>query len=363
MSVINRMLLELDERHDSSVQHLPGMVRAVPVRLPQTSVRPWFWAALIIATSLLLGLFIWRATTATQATIQAPRLSSTTPPPLQLRSAASLDQARTAAAVEDTQPILIVAPPLIPAPITPTLAPSNSKPIPPPKKFILSARDDAADSSVTSASVIKTSSGAPNATTNMKHISPEQQADFRYREALTLVAQSRAQDAQTTLEDALRLDPKHLAARQALLSLFLKAKRFPQAEQILQEGLRLNLANAPLASALASVQLEQGDSAAALATLEKYASQANNNADYQGFYAALLQRLGRHTDAITHFQAALKVQPNRGNWLMGLGISLQAEKRYVEAEQAYNHARGGNDLSPDLLAFIEQRLQQLRQAR
>lgn len=367
MSVINRMLLELDERHDSTAQQrLPGLVRAVPVRLPTPPVRPWLWVALGIASILLLGLFIWRtippAKTTSATAVPAPRRAPLAPTAqaLQLQPTASLDQARIATAAEQVQPIAVVPTP-IPAPVTDPIAPS-SKPAKPPKKFLLPAREDAADTGDKSESVIKTSPGAASATAGIKHVSKEQQADFRFREALTLAAQSRTPETQTALEDALRLDPKHLAARQALLSLFLKAKRYPQAEQVLQEGLRLNLSIVPLASALASVQFEQGDPTAAIATLEKYAAQATGNADYHSFYAALLQRVGRHAEAIGQFQAALKTQPNHGNWLMGLGISLQAEKRYADAEQAYNRARASKGLSPELLAFVEQRLQQLRQA-
>ncbi len=368
MSVINRMLLELDERHDSTAQQrLPGMVRAVPARFSTAPVRPWLWIALIIAVILLLTFFIWRAIppailpippTVTAQPASVPL--TTTPQPLQLQSATSLDQARILTAADDIQPRAVIPTP-IPGPAPTSISPNNSKPTKTISTFLLPARADATENGDKVEPGIKTSPSTENTTLSMKHVSKEQQADFRYREALAFVSQNRSQDAQTALEEALRLDPRHLAARQALLSLFLKAKRYPSAEQTLQDGLKLNLAVASLASTLASVQLEQGDATAALTTLEKYAAQASGHADYHGFYAALLQRIGRHAEAIGQFQAALKAQPNRGNWLMGLGISLQAEKHYADAEQAYLRARASNSLSPDLLAFIEQRLQQLRQ--
>lgn len=376
MSVINRMLLELDERHDGTAQQqLPGMVRAVPTRLPGTSYRPWLLAAFILASILLLGFFIWRSTLPSKTTLPAlvsapspvrpnperpkPERLVTPPQPLQLKPAISLDHEPIP--TDNTQPIS-VAPAPIPTPDTHPISPTTNKPTQTSKKFLLPAREEPRESSVNAASITKSSPGSEKAAVGMKQVSKEQQADFNYREALSLVAQNRTQEAQTALENALQLDPQNIAARQALLSIFLQAKRYPQAEQVLQEGLRLNFAMAPLATALASVQLERGDSAAALATLEKYAAQANNNADYHGMYAALLQRAGRHMEAINQFQAALKIQPKHANWLMGLGISLQAEKRYADAEQAYSRARASNGLAPDLQAFVEQRLQQVRQA-
>ena len=79
------------------------------------------------------------------------------------------------------------------------------------------------------------------------------------------------QEAQTALEEILRLDPRNLSARQVLLGIHVEAKRYGQAEQLLQEGLQLNIAPASQAVSLARVQFERGDQAAALATLEKYA--------------------------------------------------------------------------------------------
>lgn len=358
MSVINRMLLELDERHDSAQQNLPGMVRAVPARLPRTPYRVWLGGVLAIALTLLLGFFIWRmavsqktAVAAIAPAVIAAPLPARADTPLQLQSANALE--RVPVAVDEVQAMIPAPTPILAPVATPTLGADAPPQNQTPRKNSLPKQDVTAEVSVS----------ADSATLGMKRVSKEQQADFRYREALSLMAQSRAPDAQTALEDALRLDPKNLAARQALLSVFLTAKRYPQAEQVLQEGLRLNLAVAPLATALASVQLERGDAAAALATLEKYAPQTHGAAEYHGVYAALLQRTGRHAEAIEQFQAALKIQANHAPWLMGLGISLQAEKRYADAEHAYSRARAGNGLSPELQAFVEQRLQQIRQTR
>ena len=366
MSVINRMLLELDERHDTTVQdRLPGLVRAVPARLPQSPNRTRFLLLLLLLVSVFSGLWLWwsapwhtSSNTRSSAPPAAPAVQAapTAPTTLQLQVATALD-ARPAPA-EEVHPIR-VAPSPTPAPLpipTPRVKPSKPETERPSKAghgFLVPARDEAAE--ITN----KARLTADN-TTGIKRISKEQQADFRYREALTLVAQGRNQEAQAALEEALHQDPKHLAARQALLGIFLPDKRYSQAEQILRDGLRLNHGVVPLATALASVQLERGDPAAALATIEEYAPQASNNAEFRGVHAALLQRLGRHAEAIIEFQAALKIQPKRANWLMGLGISLQAEKRNAEAEQAYTRARTG--LTPELQAFVDQRLQQLRSA-
>ena len=45
---------------------------------------------------------------------------------------------------------------------------------------------------------------------------------------------------------------------------------------------------------------------------------------------------------------------------MGMGISLQADNRGAEALDAFKRAKSEGGLSPDLLAFVDQRMKQLQ---
>lgn len=175
-----------------------------------------------------------------------------------------------------------------------------------------------------------------------------------------IAQQGRTPEAITGLEQALRIDPRHAAATQTLIALLLESKRFGEAERKLQEALSLDLAQPDLAMTLARLQLERGDTAAAIATLDRSQHAAANRPEYYGFMAALLRREGYHREAIVQYRQALRLAPGNAVWLMGLGISLQAEKNYLEAREAYSRASGS--LSPELRAFVEQRLRQLGQA-
>lgn len=193
-----------------------------------------------------------------------------------------------------------------------------------------------------------------------KELSPQQRAENEYRKAIGLTQQGRLSEAMDSLQQATRLDPFHLAARQMLAALLLDGKRPAEAEQVLREGLKTSPEQSGFAMLLARLQASRGDTNSALETLRKGLSHAAGKAEYHALYAALLQRQERHAEAIEQFQAALHRASNNGVWLMGMGISLQAEKRDKEAEDAFTRARSSGTLSADLKTFVEQRLKQLK---
>ena len=194
----------------------------------------------------------------------------------------------------------------------------------------------------------------------VKELSPQQHAENEYRKAIGLTQQGRLAEAMGNLQQATKLDPFHLSARQMLVALLVEGKQVMEAEQTLQEGLKLSPDQSGFTMMLARLQAGRGEANAALETLHKGLPYASEKADYHALYAALLQRQARHPEAVEQYQAALRKMPNSGVWLMGLGISLQAEKRDKDAEDAFTRAKASNTLPPDLKAFVEQRIKQLQ---
>jgi len=64
---------------------------------------------------------------------------------------------------------------------------------------------------------------------------------------------------------------------------------------------------------------------------------------------------------VTYYNAAINLQGQNPNALIGLGISLQALGKNEEAESAYTRALSNGNLSAELTIFVEQRLKQVRQ--
>ncbi|GAB2838832.1 hypothetical protein GCM10027277_02220 [Pseudoduganella ginsengisoli] len=185
----------------------------------------------------------------------------------------------------------------------------------------------------------------------------EQQADNAYKRALAMLQDGRVQDAMAGLEQAVFAYPRHDAARQALVGLLLEARRNDEAMRHLQLGLGLDPKQQQMAMLLARLQIERGGPA--VETLMRTLPYAGNNPDYVAFLAGALQKVQRHREAVEQYQAALRLMPQNGVWWMGMGISLQADKRNAEAVEAYNHAKASGSLSPELASFVERKLAQI----
>ena len=73
-----------------------------------------------------------------------------------------------------------------------------------------------------------------------------------------------------------------------------------------------------------------------------------------------MQRAGRHEEAVKHYLVALRSDPSMPNWLVGIGISMQALGRENDAAEAFQRAKDGGQLPAAFIAFVDQRLHQLK---
>ncbi|MDP2108990.1 MAG: tetratricopeptide repeat protein, partial [Rhodocyclaceae bacterium] len=183
-----------------------------------------------------------------------------------------------------------------------------------------------------------------------------EQAENEYNKGLQAVRRGDNAAALPSLQRALELDPAHAKARQALLSVLVGSRQWDAARQVAQIGLAVDPTQSGLATILARLQFEQGDTTAALDTLTRHAAHATGNADYQGLFAYLLQKQQRPAEAAQRFQAALALRPNEGRWWFGLGLTLESAGRGGEAKEAYAKAREVGNLPADMVAVIEQKL-------
>jgi MSHA biogenesis protein MshN len=397
MSLINRMLQDLDSRGTESVG--TGAMYAQIRSVPETSKRvafKWFWLALPFG--LLAAAIIWQWThhsvpalkpvevpvpvqvsnvieSSVQTSLIDLKLSSSlsmSQPQAQDMQASNVlgknDNGSSAlvdagsgnpsdkmqAAQADNAKIGLDKPVVeSQKKLVANSAPSNA--ITTPVPIPVSTKERAAVTPEKMADVVPVSINK-----QVNELTVQQRAENEYRKALLLIQQGKPSEAIAVIEQVLQLDRQMVSARQTLAGLLIDAKRQDEAVQRLQEGLTIDPAQAGLAMILARLQVEKGDLRHAIETLQRTLPYAAERADYQAFLAALFQRDGRHKDAIDHYILALNQNPQNGVWWMGLGISLQATNRSSEAQEAFGRAKASNMLSAELQAFVDQRLNQLK---
>jgi MSHA biogenesis protein MshN len=391
MSLINQMLQDLDARRADPAGTAPHgeQIRAVPERSRNTHLAWWLVLALaVVLAGVLAWLLLRPASTAVvpkqetpprlplkldaDMTIDASHANATgtraMAPPTSLPDIDAAQAPETASPPDAAQPAALeraVAPSAAIAPkqnpTTTRAAAVHSTEVKPPSALPDAVKAPVVVKPSVAARPAKSSEALPVVTSHKqyKELTPQQQAENEYRKAILLLEQEKAAEASDGLEAALRLDPQHVGARQALIGVLLDNKRVDEAVRIAREGLELDLHQPGLAMILARLQLEKGELHPAIDTLQRTLPYAADRADYQAFLAALLQRDSKHKQAIEHYLQALQKEPQNGIWLMGLGISLQADQRLAEAREAFTRAKATGALSPKLLAFVDTRLGQL----
>ncbi|MDH2916919.1 MAG: tetratricopeptide repeat protein, partial [Gallionella sp.] len=337
MSLINQVLNRLEQRgvHTALDRTL---IRAVPMQTERSWIKPMLGIA---AVSVILAVvWLWPRTEqpmveelhvagevvavpVSAVAIAQPEESGSPASKLSLElSMVPLPESLRAR--EDTKPAT-------PVTVRPVIAGLSSKSEPAENKLaeIKTAQSVHAENKPSEVNA------APAVASPLKQVSRTQQADAEYRKAMVLQRQRHDIEALAGYEAALKLNEQHAVARLALAAMLMESRRSADAERTLQEGLRLQPSHNGFSMALARVQVERGKIDQALETLQQNLAQAEDKADYQAFYAALLQRQGRHKEAVSHYQIAVRLTPNSGIWLMGYGISLQEVQRIEDARSAY----------------------------
>lgn len=365
MSLINKMLRDLDARHATAIPgNLPTEVRP--------SSRPRSDGAGQRPGTLLLGLALLVAAATGAWWLQSGALPfepAPTPRPAPTPIAAGKPEAVVAAAPAVAMPEPPPEPPAAAvkptAPKAAAAAPRDKKPSPAPEiqgdtGLRLAA---AIAGNVPAEPVARRPATAAEPDTTPARIdksphlaSARDRAEAEFRKGLDRVRQGRSADAAALFQAALREDATHVPARNGLLNALLENQRLAEAQEVLRQGIAQQPVHLPWVVSLARLRIEQADPAGAWEVLQAHVQAGTGSADFQGLAGVVLQRLARTKESIEHYQAAVRLAPDNPRWWVGLGVAMEAEGRADAAREAYRKAKDLPGLSPKLAAFVEQRL-------
>ena len=399
MSLINQVLQDLEKRHatDPGLKSLPPQVRAIRAGSPAL-VR--LLAVALILLLAAIGAFVyrsggWRPLATPQATVpQRPdtvKKQFSPPPPAPLTIAAPTP---ASAAVTSSE---VAVEPAVHAGLLPPVSrlsqelsfnPGTAPPSVPPARPKTGVRTEKPRASkpaaakpsvrreVAAPAAVDSTAAAPAPVTaavaqpvppegpsaidkQMREMTAQQRAETAFRGGVAQLQEGRLSAAETYFRDALKEDPMHVGARQALLGLMLDGGRNGEAEELLRRALELNPRQPRHAMVLARLEVDRGELAGALNTLVGALPHVRSDPEFYAFLAALLQRDGRHRDAAEYYRTALQSSPGNAVWLMGLGMSLRATDQFADAREAFHRAADSKQLDAELQAFVERQVREL----
>ena len=376
MSVINKMLQELDQRQT------PMLPEGSAVRARRGGVdvrgkgREAFWRLLAF---LMLASMAWVAVLVYQLQVQplVTNLAFKTAEDARARPAPPATPLPAPAAVvpiaEPGQAVPNAAPKLFqlaPSIQTPILAERERKPATGETRATVGAKrvplssteaSNATRPPETKSLPAESAASSGKVEKRDRPRTPYDQAEADFRRAVGLLNEGRNGDAQEALAVAIKADGNHEAARQALAALLLEQRKIEPARRLLQDGLAINPSNPVFASTLARILMESKEYDGALNALQGANAAGASRADYQALIGAVQQRLGHHREAMEAYQAALRLSSASGSSWMGLGISLEALGHRPEASEAFRRAIATESLTADLRGFAEARLRETKQ--
>ncbi|MBC8007027.1 MAG: tetratricopeptide repeat protein [Prolixibacteraceae bacterium] len=396
MSLINQVLQDLEKRHasESELNSLPHHVRAVG--RPRSPGRTYLVAAIIAAVVVAVAFFIYASRRGlvddrpqiVSKPIAQPLPEPVAAPTLPVAPPVAEPLAQTAAfspvsrlsdglnlvtprqahkenlavlgrsskpvvatstaeiaplpQTEKLQVPVMQTPPTVEAATQPPPVPASERVTTPPPEPIIASES-------TPAAIDK----------QMREVVPSERAEIAFRKGATQIQEGRANAAELEFRDALKQDPSHAGARQALLGLLLDSGRNNEAEQLMRKALEINPRQPRHAMVLARLEVERGEVTGAINTMVGALPYVQSDPDFHAFLAALLQREERHREAVDYYRVALRGVPGNGVWSMGLGISLRAANQSAEAREAFQRAIESKQLNPELQSFVERQLREL----
>ncbi len=166
-------------------------------------------------------------------------------------------------------------------------------------------------------------------------------------------------EGDTKLVAILEQDPLNVEARSLYASSLADRGETAQAGQVLAAGLEINPANAAWARQYAHILVADDKVVEAVSVLRRSLPALEKNEQYYAFYAALLQRMTRHQEAADYYQSLLTRQPGNSLWWMGLAISQEALQSPAQALASYRRAMQGNSLNQELKQYVSRQIGRL----
>lgn len=181
-----------------------------------------------------------------------------------------------------------------------------------------------------------------------------------YQTGLEQLRSGRLQAAVESFTKALAINPAHPEARLQLIATLQQLRQPEEAAGHMRQGLAILPENRALRKEYARYLLhdKQYDKAIDLLRQSPVPSIAGD-VEYHALLAALLREAGQFSASARVYARLLQIRPKNGIWWLGLAVSMDQSGNFKQARKAYRRALNLQDLDSGTLEYIKNRLEVL----
>jgi MSHA biogenesis protein MshN len=162
--------------------------------------------------------------------------------------------------------------------------------------------------------------------------------------------------AMKDLNSLIALEPRNASARKRLASLEFAQGNPKRAAFLLDQGIKLSPADSSMRLMLARLLFREDRNTQALSLLIDHPKSVIADNELLSFRAALAEKQKDYATSLQDYAVLLKRQPGNARWMLGLAISQDKQKMYGEAVITYNKVKSSNQLSTQVVSFVDGRL-------
>ena len=158
--------------------------------------------------------------------------------------------------------------------------------------------------------------------------------------------QDKFDDAERLAKEALARNPENIGGYCVLARLFVARKQDGKARLVVAQGFKIDEDAACLHLALGRLLLDDGDTAAALVSLEQAVKRDPALSEARFLIAETSMSFKDFQRAIEHYRIVADRAPDPGPALVNLGVAYKGSGQFAEAEQAYQSATTFEESAP-----------------
>lgn len=361
MSVINKMLRDLDSRHASGGVPISGPQSRIGIArdtliLNDSALAPRRlgmpgWVLLLLSGVVLLAgaAGVWWYLD--QNRLLPPRVA----------------QVKPAAAAAPLKPLLADAPAALPASVAVALPRTVVVPAAMPASqpavaasAALPARDGSVAELPSPQKIAKSNSVVvpkPMPEPALKHDTHVSKAVVPVKKSSMPTAMAPAKPLrQSSVQEALAQAQSlwNTGSHQAAIDLLYEALASAERTSAAAAPTGNNAVIALLVRELSSMALAEGQVRATLELLTRLEPALSQVADIWAIRGNAAQRLGRHAESAAAYQTALKLRPDEPRWLLGAAVSLAAQGQTAAAAELAEKARAGGAMTREVAMYLRQ---------